>query len=339
MLYAGVDLHKKSITLCVLNQERKLICRRRLLCQNTDGIRKFFGELDTFRVVVEATASYEWFVEIVEPMADEVVLAHPKKLRVIAESTRKSDKLDAMVLAQFLALDMIPRAYRPTPRQRQHRVLVRHRNYLQRRITSVKNKLHRILANYNADRKDLFTQEGRKYLDTVRVSNADRFAVDQLTIELDLYRLQLTHADRTLVEFARSAPIAEKEAREILDSIPQVGTVTIDVVLSELGNPRRFRSQKKAVAYAGLAPGQRESAGKRKDLHIEKNGSRLLRWALIEAAWRLVGKTARWKAVYDRLQPRVGKKRAIVAVARRLLCVMLSLLNNGQRYRHGLAMG
>lgn len=339
MLYVGVDLHKKSITLCVLNQERKLICRRRLLCQNTDGIRKFFGELDTFRVVVEATASYEWFVEIVEPMADEVVLAHPKKLRVIAESTRKSDKLDATVLAQFLALDMIPRAYRPTPRQRQHRVLVRHRNYLQRRITSVKNKLHRILANYNADRKDLFTQAGRKYLDSVRVSNADRFAVDQLTIELDLYRLQLTHADRTLAEFARSAPIAEKEARAILDSIPQVGTVTIDVVLSELGNPRRFRSQKKAVAYAGLAPGQRESAGKRKDLHIEKNGSRLLRWVLIEAAWRLVGKTARWKAVYDRLQPRVGKKRAIVAVARRLLCVMISLLNNGQRYRHGLVMG
>ncbi len=339
MLYVGVDLHKKSITLCVLNQERKLICRRRLLCRNTEGIRKFFGELDTFRVVVEATASYEWFVEIVEPMADEVVLAHPKKLRVIAESTRKSDKLDATVLAQFLALDMIPRAYRPTPRQRQHRVLVRHRNYLQRRITSVKNKLHRILANDNADRPDLFTQAGRKYLDSVRVSNADRFAVDQLTIELDLYRLQLTHADRTLAEFARSAPIAEKEAREILDSIPQVGTVTIDVVLSELGNPRRFRSQKKAVAYAGLAPGQRESAGKRKDLHIEKNGSRLLRWALIEAAWRLVGKTARWKAVYDRLQPRVGKKRAIVAVARRLLCVMISLLNNGQRYRHGLAMG
>lgn len=339
MLYVGVDLHKKSITLCVLNQERKLICRRRLFCQNTDGIRKFFGELDTFRVVVEATASYEWFVEIVEPMADEVVLAHPKKLRVIAESTRKSDKLDATVLAQFLALDMIPRAYRPTPRQRQHRTLVRHRNYLQRRITSVKNKLHRILANYNADRKDLFTQAGRKYLDSVRVSNADRFAVDQLTIELDLYRLQLAHADRTLAEFARSAPIAEKEARAILDSIPQVGTVTIDVVLSELGNPRRFRSQKKAVAYAGLAPGQRESAGKRKDLHIEKNGSRLLRWVLIEAAWRLVGKTARWKAVYDRLQPRVGKKRAIVAVARRLLCVMISLLNNGQRYRHGLVMG
>ncbi|MCH7687769.1 MAG: transposase [Planctomycetes bacterium] len=178
MLYVGVDLHKKSITLCVLNQERKLICRRRLFCQNTDGIRKFFGELDTFRVVVEATASYEWFVEIVEPMADEVVLAHPKKLRVIAESTRKSDKLDATVLAQFLALDMIPRAYRPTPRQRQHRALVRHRNYLQRRITSVKNKLHRILANYNADRQDLFTQEGRKYLDTVRASDADRFAVE-----------------------------------------------------------------------------------------------------------------------------------------------------------------
>jgi transposase len=68
----------------------------------------------------------------------------------------------------------------------------------------------------------------------------------------------------------------------LLDSIPCVGTVTIDVLLSELGDVRRFRSQKRVVAYAGLAPGVRESAGKRKDLHISKEGSRLLRWALVE---------------------------------------------------------
>jgi len=64
--------------------------------------------------VVEATASYEWFLRLVESSADRVVLAHPNKLRVIAESTRKSDKLDAQVLAEFLALDMISEAWRPT---------------------------------------------------------------------------------------------------------------------------------------------------------------------------------------------------------------------------------
>ena len=72
---------------------------------------------------VEATASYQWFVELVEPLAEKVVLANPKKLRVIAESTKKTDRLDAQVLAEFLARDMIPEAYLPTPRQRQHRAL------------------------------------------------------------------------------------------------------------------------------------------------------------------------------------------------------------------------
>ncbi|MBK8915109.1 MAG: hypothetical protein IPM64_11020 [Phycisphaerales bacterium] len=77
--------------------------------------------------MLEATAGYEWFVKLVEPLAGRVLLAHPRKMRIIAESTRKSDKVDARVLAEFLALDMIPPAHRPTPRQRAHRKLVRRR--------------------------------------------------------------------------------------------------------------------------------------------------------------------------------------------------------------------
>ena len=113
-------------------------------------ILRFFEGLGTFQAVVEATASYEWLWQLLEPVADRLVLAHPKKLRVIAESTRKSDQLDAQVLAEFLAMDMIPEAYRPTPRQRQHRAWsgtgVSHG-----RITALKNKIRRIFSDYNAD--------------------------------------------------------------------------------------------------------------------------------------------------------------------------------------------
>jgi hypothetical protein len=89
-------------------------------------------------------------------------LAHPKKLRVIAESTHKSDKIDAHILA--LALDMIPEAYRPSRRIRQYRVLVRHRRWLQSRITAVKCKLRYKAAEYNADVAGLFSAEGREHL-------------------------------------------------------------------------------------------------------------------------------------------------------------------------------
>ena len=200
----------------------------------------------------------------VEPLADRLVLAHPKKLRVI---------LGAKVLI-----------------------------------------------------------EGLKYLSQVKVSADDRFVLDQLLESWEHHVEQTGVAEKRLREFAESAPAREAEARAVLESIPQVGPVTVDVVCAELGDVRRFRSQKQVASYAGLAPGQRESAGHKRELGITKEGSRLLRWALVEAAWRLVAHTQRWGSVFDALAKRRGKKRAIVAVARRVLCVMVSMLQSGRAY-------
>ena len=334
MQYVGIDLHKKVIVLCVVNQERQVVQRKQLHCSEPDKIRKFFADLGPFQAVVEATASYEWLWQLLEPLADRLVLAHPKKMRIIAESTRKTDKLDAKILAEFLALGMVPEAYRPTPRQREHRTLVRHRVYLVRRLTGVKNKIRRILSNYNADRRDLFSSsEGLQWLKEVKLSAADRLVVDDLVKEWKGQHHRIAHIDQQLKAFAKKGPVVEEEAREVLQSIPGVGTVTVDVVVSELGDVRRFRSQKKVVAYAGLVPGCRESAGKRKDLRITKEGSPLLRWALVEAAWRLVRCSARWRQTFENLRKRCGRKRAVVAVARRLLGVMVALLTKGERYR------
>ena len=116
MKYVGVDLHKHVIVLCVVVLVRgrpKVAARRRFECRDTRGIRAYFEGLRRFQVVVEATAAYEWFFQLIEDRADRLVLAHPKKLRVIAESTRKSDKIDAEVLGVFLARDMVPEAWRP----------------------------------------------------------------------------------------------------------------------------------------------------------------------------------------------------------------------------------
>jgi len=333
MDFVGIDLHKKTISLCVVDQERNVLDRRRFYCSEPERIVGFFEERGAFQAVVEATASYEWLVSLLEPLADRVVLAHPKKLRIIAESTRKSDKLDAQVLAEFLALDMIPEAYRPSKRERAHRILVRQRSYISRRVTSLRNKIRRILSNYNADREDLFTEAGLAYLSKAAVVEADRFVLDQLLEQWRMCTAHLKEMDKRLDAFAQEAPAEEGEAHAILDTIPGVGPVTIDVVLSELGNIRRFRSQKKVCAYAGLAPGQRESAGRTRGLRITKEGPRLLRWILVQAAWRLVDKTARWRSIFEGLVKRRGKKKAIVAVARRLLCVMVSMLQSGRKYR------
>src|SRR5208337_2131937 len=110
--------------------------------------------------------------------------------------------------------------------------------------------------------------------------------------------------------------------------------VTAEVVLSELGDISRFRNAKAVCAYAGLVPVVRQSGERKsKDLKITKEGSGLLRWALVEAAWRLVGNSPKWAALFSRLMHRSGKKRAIVAVARKLLCVLYALLRTSTPYK------
>jgi transposase len=333
MLFIGVDLHKHTITMAVVDASRKLISRKRFSNLQTDKMVVFLKTFGTVRLTVEATASYEWFVELVEPIVERVILAHPGKLRIIAQSTRKSDNLDARVLAEMLASDQIPASYRPTPRQREHRLYVRHRQYLQRKITGTRNKIRRILSNHNLDRPDLFTREGKKYLETLTLPVADRFCVDQLLFQWSTFRMQLHHVNLQLKEFAAAGSAQEQEDRTLLETIPGVGTVITDVILAELADSRRFSSLKKVSSYAGLVPGQRESAGKRKALHIEKTGSPLLRWVLVQASWQLVKRSSHWRGIYERLKSRIGGKKAIVAISRRLLGVCYSLLKNRRSYQ------
>jgi transposase len=331
----GVDLHKKIITVCVMNAELSILARKTLYCESPDEIVEFFRQFEPFNVVVEATASYHWFVELVEPLAEKVVLANPNKLRVIAESTKKTDRLDAQVLAEFLARDMIPQSYMPTPRQRQHRALIRHRQYIRGRMTAVRNKLRRILSDYNADRRDLFSsQVGQEHIKQVALNDADRFVVGQLWADFVHYEKQLDEIWTALKAFAKKASHKEKEARAVLKTVPGVGPVTIEVVISELGDIARFRNAKTVCAYAGLAPVVRQSGGKKsKDLGISKQGSGLLRWALVEASWRTVNTSPKWKRIYERIAKRAGGKRAIVAVARKLLCVLYAMLKTMTPYR------
>jgi transposase len=335
MNYIGVDLHKQIITVCVMNDQLQVVTRKTLYCNQPDTIVAFFEQSQPFQVVVEATASYHWFVQLVEPLAAKVVLANPKKLRVIAESTKKTDRLDAQVLAEFLARDMIPQAYLPTPRQRQHRALVRQRQYIRGQMTAVRNKIRRILSDYNADCRNLFSCErGLKYIRQVKLSEADRFLIRLLWTDHAHFAKQLDKLWEQLKKFAKKAPQREQGARTVLKTVPGVGPVGVEVLLSELGDIERFRNAKAVCAYAGLVPVVRQSGGKRsKDLAISKQGSKLLRWILVEASWHLVQKSPKWERVFTRISKRRGGKRAIVAVARKLLCVIYAMLRTMTPYR------
>ena len=192
MVYVGIDLHKKSIAVCVVDQDRKVLQRKNFLCVDVASIAGYFRGLGAFAFVVEATATYEWLVQLLEPLAARFVLAHPAKMRMIAETAKKTDRLDAQTLAEFLALDMIPQSYRPPARIREHRVLVRYRAHCRQRVSQLMCRIRYLAATYNADRSDLFAAEP---LEALRgrsdLTAADRFVLAQrLTRESGILRTE-----------------------------------------------------------------------------------------------------------------------------------------------------
>lgn len=336
MKFVGADLHKKSITLSVVElQDRKtrLIKNKRLSCRPTEKIREFLEELGEFQVTVEATIGYDWFAALAERYAQRVVVAHAGKLRIIAQSTRKTDKIDARILADFLAYDMIPEAWRPTERVRQHRSLVRRRRKLSSRVTSLRNTIRGILTRYNEDPKNLFTKLGRGLYKKLKLLEEEHWILTDLFDDLEEAEKRMVKVEKRLLQFSERAPQAEQEARAVLATFPQMGPVTTEIILAELGDWRRFGNAAAVVSFAGLDPGVRASDNKRKDLRLSKAGSPLLRWVLIQLAHRLKSRSPRWRGLFIRLSQRIGNKKATCAVARRSLLVIYAMLRDTKAYQ------
>jgi transposase len=337
MKFVGADLHKKTITLCVMQKDRvgklEVVDRKRLPCDAPDQLVRFLLDHTPCELVVEATIGFDWFAALAEAVCQRVVVAHAGRMRIIAESTRKTDKIDARILAEFLGNDMIPEAWRPTPRVRQHRTLTRYRTKLTRRSTSLRNTMRGMLTRYNADRKDLFTPAGWQAAMKLKLHEAERWVLKELHAQLEETKERQKRAEQRLLEFMLTAPLREQEARQVLASMPGVGFVTVEVILAELGDWRRFKNGAAVVAFAGLDPGVRSSDETRHNLKISKSGSPQLRWVMIQLAHRVKRSSARWQSIYEKLNKRMGNKKATCAIARRLLLTLYAMLREGKAYR------
>jgi len=338
MRFVGIDLHKRSLTACVIDRSTGETFARRFPCSQPAEIVGFFEDLRPFRAVVEATATYDWLWELLEPLAERLVLAHPGKIRVIAESMKKTDRSDAAFLAWLLSQDSVPQAHRPSRWQREYQHLVRHRCGLVRQRSKLKTQIRALLSARNLDAKSLFSAQGEKHLERIRgnLSAAERFRLDELLALMKVLDERVLSADKALSSFRKAAAPAERKNHRIVTSVPGIGPLIADVIISSLGDVARFRSIGKVKAYAGLVPGFRESDKKRKELGITKQGSRDLRWSLVQAAWRATRLSPSWEEVFARLARRRGRKKAVTAVAARLLGVVYTLLKKQTTYRERL---
>lgn len=224
MHYVGIDLHKRSLTVCVIDKADGETFDRRFNCSEVSSILEFFEGLGELAAVVEASATYEWLWQLLEPIAKRLVLAHPKKIRIIAESMKKTDRHDAYFLAWLLSQDSVPEANRPTPRQREYQHLVSHRRCLVQARSKGRVQLRSILAARNLDTKALFTRKGREHVAALELSTSERFRIDQLLGLLEDLGKHVRTAERELSRFRRESKADDKRNHAIVKSVPGLGT-------------------------------------------------------------------------------------------------------------------
>lgn len=258
----------------------------------------------------------------------------PRKMRVIAESVCKCDRLDAQVLSELSCSNLkLPVCYFPDDEAFALREHLRARADLVRLRTMVKNRVHALLHRRAilAPSGDLFTKAGRAFLDQVELDQEGRELRERFLATMEHIAEQIKGSDRDLKRLAALDRWREDEAR--LRTMPGVGPITALTVLAELGDIHRFHSRAAVSNYAGLVPVLRESNGKRYSGPITHRGPALLRAALVQAAWMAVPKVPVYESIFERIKQRGGSQKAIVAVARRMLEDLWTMLKKKESFR------
>ena len=331
MLHIGIDMHKWFSEIAVVNDAGQTVVRRNLAHDNRQAMLDFFAQYRTDAIAtIEATRNWYWLYELLESMGIPVKLAHPLKVRVIAEAKLKNDRIDAWVLAHLERLDFLPEAYIPPREIRDQREALRYRISLVRARAIFKNRVHAILDKLGISHKftDLFGVAGLEFLKTVELRPIYRQALDGYLAILDFLERKIEEATKALRAILKPDPRTKR-----LRTIPGVGELTAYLLMCEIGDIKRFPVDKKLCNYAGITPIIRESAGHRWEGHITKQGNRYIRWGMVEAAQLAPKQDPALLAFYDRLADRRGPKKARVAVARKLLIAVWHVLTNGEDYR------
>jgi len=260
---------------------------------------------------------------------------HARKLRIIAESLSKCDKLDAAVLSELARSNLkLPVCYLPDDQVFALREHLRARADLVTMRTMLKNRLHALLHRRGLlapVKMDLFSKAGRAWLEALPLDEAGRSILNRQLTTIDQLEEVIEQSTAALKTLARSQRWCKHEA--LLRTMPGVGLITALTILAELGELARFKSRAAVSNYAGLVPVVRDSNSKHFGGGITHRGPAALRGALVEAAWVSVGRVPQYAAIFDRISNRKGKQVAIVAVARRMLEDAWTMLKREQVFR------
>jgi transposase len=365
---AGLDVHKKTVTACVrrLASDGELVTKTLGFGTTTSellALADWLAAEDVSHVAMESTGVYWKPVYHILEGRFELLLVNAHHIKKVPG--RKTDVKDAEWIAQLLQYGLLTPSFVPPPPIRELRDLTRQRTQLIRARATVVNRVQKVLEDANiklasvasdplgvsgramiramiagCDDPDALAELARMRLRGKipelrkallgRVTEHHRFLLRTLMDQIEQLEGLIARFDARIDE--AMAPFAAAEAR--LRTIPGIGAQAAEVIVAEIGaDMSRFPTAGHLASWAGMCPGNNQSAGKRKSGRTTK-GSQWLRAMLVQTAWAAVhAKRTVFHATYSQWVKRMGKKKALVAVARKILAVIHKLLSDGMDYQ------
>ena len=310
----GIDLHLKRSRYVMLNQEGRVIAKR-TIASTPQAFRETFGALEarSTQVAMEATINWYWAVDIFDELGIDVRLANPHKVRLIAESTIKTDTVDATALAQLLRMGWLPESRITPQKTRLLRERLRYRITLVRMRTSIKNRIHAVLAKVGIrppELKDLFGKTGRLWLENLELPSEYKENLDGYLRTVDSLSSEIHEVDIWLKKRMRKS-----EDIKLLMEIPGIGIFSAALILAEIGDIEFFKSKRKLSSFVGVVPGTHNSDRKSHDTGLKKDSNRYIRWLLAEAAPKAKRAVPTWQRLYDRVYAGNPKRKSTAKVA------------------------
>ena len=350
MLYLGIDLHRKQMTVSVRNDDGDVLLRRQVstrwakLAEFRRQLHQALADDETYVAVVEVCGFHDWLVDWIQEdhRCDQVLVVQP-----LGRTVHKTDRRDAHALSELLWVNRerllrgdrvqgVRTVYQASVEQKADRRLTQVRERLVQRRTQTLNTIHKILRRQNLEweqpTKTFQTRKVTQWLKTLQLNPTDRLALDALLVQWRLWEEQLVVIDARISERFLANPDAQ-----LLATIPGVSVYIAVAIACRIAPIGRFPHGRSLANFLGLTPGSRSSGETERLGSITKVGSRTVRFLLAQVILHLLRRDSTVRAWYLRIKRRRGSKIARVAVMRRTAVIMWRMLSTGEAWRPGNA--
>ena len=315
--YCGVDLHARTMYLCILDREGNIVLHKNIKTQPAALLRAVEPFREGLVIGCECMFAWYWLADLCAEEGIEFVLGHALYMGAIHGGKSKNDRIDSEKIARLIRGGTFPLSYVYPAQMRSTRDLMRRRMYLMRRRSELLAHIHMTYQQYNLDcparrlryagnregLTDPFDDGSVKKMMAVDVAVIDQ--LDKLINDLELF-------------IVRHAKVHDGQTFYLLRSVPGIGKVLALILMYEINIIRRFGSVGDFVSYCRLVKCSHSSAGKISGSGGRKIGNAFLRWAFGEAACLLIRQLPQAKRWIDRKEKKYGKGKALSLLAAKL---------------------